>query len=116
MMTIFEKHEELKKEFDLAKRNLLDSEINLYNHFQKELDNMETGTFNREQEGYSIKIVKKNTVKVNQEKAMELDYGFTVKYGYSKTEYNKLDDNQKRMVDECLTETPAKPSFKVEKL
>ena len=114
-MNIFEEYELAKKKQKEAKDEMTDLECKMYELFQNDLS-ADEGTFNFEQDGYSLKVVKKMTVSVDQEMAATCVGGFTTRHTFSKTQYAKLDNVGKAAVDECLTAKPAKPSFKVEKL
>lgn len=97
-------------------KEILDAQVEIYTNFKKELDSMETGTFNREQDGYKVKIVKKNTITVDQKMAEAVGMAFKVKYSLDKKKFDSLSDEQKSAVEDCLTLKPAKPSFAVEKI
>lgn len=105
----------------LEKKKELDDEITgvqclLYELNAAEFNDVDSGVVNFEQDGYKLSITKKMTVKVDQTLASVVNVGFSLKYSIDKKIYNSLSDTGKKRVDECLTETPAKPAFKVVKL
>lgn len=65
---------------------------------------------------YKMTITNKMTVKVDQQLASVVGVGFKQEYKFSKTDYKKLSEEDQKRVDECLTEKPAKPSFKFERV
>ena len=112
---LFDNYIKLKKELDEKKKELESIQAALYSLFQGEMDNTEYGkTFSTEMSGYKISIVKKESISVDQEMADVIGIGFKKKYTLDKKAYNKLDKEDQKRVDECLTSKPAKPSFKVE--
>ena len=115
-MNIYEKLERLTSEKRNIEKQITDTQVEIYKNFQKELDSMETGTFNGAQDGYKIKIVKKDTVTVDQNMAAAVGLAFKSKYTLDKKAFNALTSEQKSAVEDCLTTKPAKPSFTVEKI
>lgn len=65
---------------------------------------------------YKIKITPRETVKVDQELADVVQVGFRKKYELDKRAYDKLGLKDQNAVNNCITITPAKPTFSVEKL
>lgn len=114
-MNIYNDYLELVAKEKEIKKQILDLQCAIYEAHQKELDNMETGTFNASNEGFKIKIVKKLTPSVDQELAGTVSCGFSVKFALDKKEYKTLNDVQKLLVDACMTYKPAKPSFTIER-
>lgn len=117
-MNIYENYLELqtkKKELDAT---ILDVQCQLYSLNAYKFNDVDSGTIHFEDEaaGYKLSVTKKMNVKVDQKLAEVVGVGFIRKLSYSKTAYLKLSDADKRRVDECLTEEPGKPSFKVEAL
>jgi len=107
---------ELRSQEKALKVLILDAEVEIYKNFANQLDK-EEGSFNIVNEGYKVKIVKKNKIVVDQMKAAQLsDIAFKAKYSLDKKAYKLLSDDDKSAVDDCLTTSPAKPSFTVEKL
>lgn len=114
-MDIYRKHLIVVENYKQAQKALDDSKIELYTHHLKDL-NFDTGTANFEEEGYKIKIVKKESVTVDQTLASVIGVGFSIKYALDKTAYKKLDALEQKRVNECLTHRPSKPTFTVEKI
>lgn len=67
-------------------------------------------------DGYKITITHKDNVKVDQAIAADYPYLFKPKYEFSKTMYKTFLDAEKKICDEAITITPAKPSFQVERI
>lgn len=114
-MSIYEKYLTAKKELDAAKKRLEETQVELYSKFSDSLD-FDTGTFSHEDDGFSIKIIKKESIKVDQDLASVVGIGFKKEYKLDKKIYKKLSDEDKKRVDECLTTKPAKPTFLVERV
>lgn len=102
-----------KKSIDAA---ILAKQVDIYNQFKMELDNKPKGTFNFESSGFKVKIVKKETIIVDQRLASVVEVGFRKKYELDAKEYKGLSDEDKRRVEECITTKPGKPSFTVERI
>lgn len=115
-MNVYEKFLHAKAMAENANTELDNAKIDLYSHFANQLSPELTGSNTFEQDGYKIKITKKVSTSVDQKLASVVEVGFTKKYQLSKSAYNKLNDADKKRVDECLTVKPAKPGFEVEKL
>lgn len=115
-MNIYEKLERLTAEKRNIEKQILETQVEIYGNFQKELDEMETGTFNRADNGYKVKIVKKETVTVDQAMAEAVGMAFKVKYSLDKKAFAALSKEQKSAVEDCLSTKPAKPTFTVEKI
>ena len=65
---------------------------------------------------FKITIKHTETVKVNQDMAATATDLFKIKFDFDKTKYKELNGAQKAFVDECITITPGKPGFTVERL
>lgn len=105
----------------LAQKKLIDASIlqmqcNIYEKHQAKLDEKETGTIRIEDNGFVLTVIKRENITVDQGLASVVQIGFNKKYALSKSAYNKLSDEEKKRVDECLTTSSGKPSFKVEEL
>lgn len=113
-------NEMLQNYYDLkSKKNsisdqMLELEKKIYTHYSDALESK--NSVSSKEEKFKISIAKKESVKVDQELASKLDFGFNVERKFSKTLFNTLNDEQKRQVNKCLTTNPAKPSFKIEEL
>lgn len=117
-MNIYENYLDLqqkKKELDAT---ILDVQCQLYQIKEASFNAVDSGTIHYEDEaaGFKLSITKKMNIKVDQKLAEVVGVGFTRKLSFNKTAYLKLNDADRKRVDECLTETPGKPSFKVEAL
>ena len=116
-MNLFDEYEQAKINLDQAKAKLDDLQAQVYTLFIDEIDTIDYGkTFSTESNGFKVSIVKKETIAVDQQLADVLGFCFKKKYSLDKTAYNKLTNDDRRRVDECLTSKPAKPTFKVERL
>lgn len=115
-MSVYERYLEAKSELDAAKKRFENYQVELYNRFQNDLNKLDTGTFSAEDRGYRVKIIKKESVSVDQKLASVVDIGFRKKYELDKAGYKKLTKADQKRVDECLTTKPAKPTFSVERI
>lgn len=64
-------------------------------------------------DGFKVTINHVDSVKVDQKLAADRPDLFRVKYEYDKSSYKNLVTSQKSYVDEAITITPNKPSFKI---
>lgn len=117
-MNIYENYLELQKKKKELDATILDVQCQLYDLNADKFNDVDSGTVHFEDEaaGFKLSVTKKMNVKVDQKLAEVVGIGFARKFSYNKTAYLKLSDVDKKRVDECLTETPGKPSFKVEML
>jgi len=115
-MNIYENHLYLLDQEKALKAQILASKEALYIAHQERFDEKDNGTINVEDQGFKLTVVKKETIKVDQKLAADMDVGFRVKYELDKKSYDKMTIENRKRVDECLTATPATPTFKVEKL
>lgn len=113
MENLLDEYISLKKQKNDISEQMLEIEKKVYAANASKLDFLE-GTFSSETERYKIKVTKKLTTKVDQKLASKLDFGFKVERKFSKTEFNKLSDEQKSQVEDCLIQKNAKPSFSFE--
>ena len=111
---MFKEYLEIKKQIDELQKKKLDLEIALYKQFQEKLDEKEEGTISIVDNNYKLSVTKKLKITVDNDMADAIGFGFKKKYTFDKKAYKELDDEKKKLVDECLTTAPAKPSFKVE--
>ena len=96
---------------------MLEVQTKIYETHFAQLNAVDEGTVNINiGEAYKLKVVKKMTVSVDQKLADAIGFGFSKKYSLDKKAYAKLNDEQKKSVNEALTTKPAKPSFSVERL
>ena len=113
-MNLFEEYEkatEMKKRVDAAIDELKEMILDKY---KDEVKDSGSSTIN---EGpYKMIITNKMTTSVDQKLAEVIGIGFTKKYALSKTLYNKLSSEDKKRVDECISEKPAKTAFKFERV
>lgn len=65
---------------------------------------------------FKITITHADSVKIDQNRASERPELFRLKYEFNKSEYKNLVSSQKNFVDEAMTITPNKPSFKIIKI
>ena len=84
--------------------------------YEKHQANLKQGSNTIDEDGFKIKITLKDTIKVDQVKAQLVPFGFRIKFELDAKAYKNLTDEEKKVVDECTTVTPAKPYFQVEKL
>jgi hypothetical protein len=115
-MNLFEQYEKAQVDLENAKEKVQELQVTLYNRYVDDLNRIDTGTFSREDSGFNINIIKKETTTVDQTMADVVGIGFKKKYSLDKTAYKKLSSEDQRRVDECLTTKPAKPSFSVERI
>ena len=113
-MSIYKDYLSAQDEMKELKQRIETMQIEIYTKNAEKFNAVDLGTVNLEEGGYKIKVVKKETVSVDQTMAAVVGLAFTSKFSLNKKEYAKLSvDNQKR-VDECLTTKPSKPTFSVE--
>lgn len=74
------------------------------------------GSKTYEDNGYKVTIVHKDNVKVDQVAASKHPELFRVKYDFDKRLYADMPKSMKDLIDEAITITPAKPSFRIEKM
>lgn len=84
--------------------------------YEKHQANLVNGSNTIEEDGFKIRITLKDSVKVDQVKAQLVPFGFRTKFELDAKAYKNLTDDEKKVVDECTTVTPAKPYFQVEKI
>ena len=107
----YEKAMIMKKQVDASLDELKGMILDMY---EDQVKTIGSKTIN---EGpYKMTITKKMTVKVDQQLASVVGVGFKKEYKFSRTDYKKLSESDQKRVDECLTEKPAKPSFKFERV
>jgi len=114
MKDLLEKFLDIKAKIKALEDEKLSVEIALYELHQEKLNEKAEGTFNFACDNYNLKIVKKETITVDQDLADVIGVGFRRKYDLDKTVYKSLSAEDKKRVDECLTTKPSKPSFSVE--
>ena len=104
----------IKKEIDRLKVDLLTQEKLIYLRHKDILEEKDEGVVKITDGNWVLRITQKLTRAIDQEGAEHLGgLGMSVKYGWSKTEYNKLSDVRKLVVDAVVTSKPGKPSFSV---
>ena len=103
----------LKEQENAIKARKLEIECALYELEAEKLESKDLGTFNFESDQYLLKVTKKESTKVDQTMAEVVGLGFKKEYKFNKTMFNKLSLDDQKRVNECLTHTPAKPSFVV---
>jgi hypothetical protein len=114
-MNIYEKwlhHKELVKS-ETEKLHEIEAEIWLAAEAAGNLNPKGGKTFETEN-GFKVTINHVESVKVDQKLAALRPDLFRVKYEFSKSEYKNLVDTQKSFVDDAITISMNKPSFKVE--
>lgn len=117
MISLYERYLQAKERLDDARRELEDLQIELYTQFESDLNRIgDTATLSLEDQGFKVKIQKKETVQVNHALAAIVGIGFRQKFELDKITYKKLSDDQKIRVDECIITKPAKPTFIVERI
>jgi hypothetical protein len=67
-------------------------------------------------DNFKVTITHSESIKVDQKAAALRPDLFKVKYEFDKTGYRQLVKTQKDVVDECITITKAKPSFRIVRL
>ena len=112
----FKRYLEIKNEIQKLNDEKLKIEIDFYNHHKDVLDAVEEGQKSFKDDGYKLTIIKKMTVSVDDAMADVVGFGFKKKFSLDKKEYKNLNEEQRKMVDECITTKPAKPSFSLELL
>ena len=100
----------------IANGRVLELQRQIYTRNQAAYDEKTEGTVNLEDNGFKVKVVKRMNIAVDQAKAGQLKKLFTCKYGFSKELYDTASDEEKVLIDSCLTRKPSKPSFSVEAL
>ena len=114
MESIFAEYLRLQQEKEELDQRILDCQCDLYGLSSERFDAIDNGTVHCEQHGFRLTVVKKETVKVDQKLAEVVGIGFSIKRSLDKKKFALLSAEDQKRVNECLTTSPAKPSFKVE--
>lgn len=91
-------------------------EVSIYKKHREKMDQKLEGSISVEEEGLKLTVTKGLSYKVDQEIAEVVQTGFRKKWDLDKSLYKKLDPDTKESVDNALTVSIRKPSFKVEEL
>lgn len=116
MESLYQDYLDALNEQKIANGRVLELQRQIYTKNQALYDEQNEGTVKVEEDGFKVKVVKRMSVAVDQEKAAKQKKLFTCKYGFSKELYKTASDEEKTLIDQCLTRKPAKPSFSVEAL
>ena len=92
------------------------TEIEIYKEMICIQEMKEEGSNSYKNETLKLTVVGKAEYKVDQEKAKFCPDLFKVKYEHSKTMLKEMTDDQINIVENCVTKTISKPSFKVERI
>lgn len=114
-MNHYDKWIALKAQQEQIAKELLDTEVAIYNEFAETFNTKSKGTFHVLPPGYKVTVVKRENVKVDQAMAEAIGFGFRKKYELDAKEYKDLSEEKKKLVDQALTTTPGKPTFTVER-
>ena len=115
-MNLYKQYEEAVKALKKQQEVVNGLQVDIYNAHLEKFKEKREGTVTLEDQGYKITVVNRMNVTVDQKKAIQFPSLFTIKYGFSKREYDLMDDGSRKLVDDALTRKPGKPSFKVEAL
>jgi ABC-type xylose transport system substrate-binding protein len=117
-MDIFKEYIVTKKKIQELEAQKLQLEIALYNQYIDELKKIPTGTFNREEGQYKVKIAKSMSTDVDQRLAKSLaglyPEAFKLKYSVDKKNLEAMPPHVKSQIEDCITTKPKKPTFTVE--
>lgn len=110
---MYERWLELKKQKDAISAAMIAEEAVIFTHLKNQLKDEGSTTIN---EGpYRVKVITRMNRSIDQAGAEQIGgLGLAKKYSWSKTEYSKLSDEQKHIVNAVVTSKPGKPTFKVE--
>ena len=111
---MYQEYFKAKKELAHAKANLLAQEALIFTRHKDKLTSDGEGSTKITDGSWQVKITQKLNRTIDQKGAEQLGgLGLKAKYAWSKTEYAKLDDNQKKIVNAVITTKPGKPSFEI---
>lgn len=117
-MDIYQQYIMTKAKIQELEAQKLQLEIALYNQYIDELKTMPTGTFNRDEGQYKVKIAKSMSTEVDQRLAKSLaslyPEAFKLKYSVDKKKLDAMPPHVKSQIEDCITTKPKKPSFSVE--
>jgi len=116
MKELLEEYFQLEQQEKDIKARKLEIQCAVYEADQAKYDEKDEGTVTVDRDGYRIKVVKGETISVDQELAEVIGIGFKKKYDLDKKAYKNLSVEDRKRVDECLTTKPKKPSFKFERM
>ena len=103
----------LKEEIKLLTEELHEVEGAIWLQAQESGNLNLTGSKTFDEGTFKCTITHGETYKIDQKKAALRPELFRVKYEHNKADYRDLVKSQKDFVDEALTITPSKPSFKI---
>lgn len=112
----FSRYLEVKKKIKELEDEKLVLEVAFYNIHIEKLKQVDEGTVKFDHDGFRLKVVKKLTWTLDQNKAEDCKEIARVKYELDKIKYNNLSDQDKMKYADFITVKPAKPSFEVEAL
>ena len=93
-----------------------ETEIEIYKEMMSIQEMKEEGTNSYKNDEFKLTVVGKYNYTADQDKAKHCPDLFKVKYEYSKTMLKEMTDEQINTVENCVTKTVTKPSFKVERI
>jgi len=118
MKNLFKNWIEKKNQLKKAKEELLEVEKRIYIENKDYLDNRPLGTSTIEDDEYILKVVKKETITIDQKKIIDLGLtnhcAIKVKYELDKRNYKNLSIPDKNVLNDVITTRPSKPAFNVE--
>lgn len=91
-----------------------DTEIEMYKELMAIQEIKEEGSTSYQDGDLKLTVVGRYDYKVDQKLAAENAHLFKAKFEYSKTLIKDMNDKQISLMEEMVTKTVAKPSFKVE--
>jgi len=113
-MNVYQRFLEVQSEIKKFQEEKLELERQIYTKHMDEIKRVGVGTATIIEGDYMVKVVTRMNYKVDQAMAATLGGKvFRVTYELDKREFDKLDEEDKGLVEGALTTTPAKPSFTI---
>lgn len=113
-MNIYKRFLDIGEEIDRLKEEKLALEYEIYEKHINEFNKKKEGKVSVDDGDFKVSVTNGLKYEVDQEKAAMFPDGFKLKFSFDKKVYKNLSKDEKQEVDDCLTTTPRKPSFKVE--
>lgn len=113
MKSLFRRYLDIESQMKALKEEKEAIQEELY--IANDVANCPKKTYTRTLDGMKFSCTRKETTKVDQEKAAKIDSpALRIKYELDKRTYNALDFENKKVVEECMETVVSKPTFKVE--
>ena len=114
-MNVYEKWMHFNDQIKMLQKEKLSLEVELFKKHQEQLKAKPAGVTKIEMPELFLSVTQGYSYKVDQDMADVLQKGFRKEYKLDKTAYKKLSPEDRSQVDEALTISVRKPTFKVER-